>query len=157
MDRLQFDTTGVLIVCERCGQRNRIRFESLDRGARCGKCQADVPPPASPVEVRTAEEFAALIDYSALPVLVDFWAAWCAPCRMVAPELAKVATSHAGRIVVAKLDTDALSDVATRLGIQSIPTMALFHGGRELARTSGARPAAAIAAFVDQAHPANLP
>jgi thioredoxin 2 len=144
------DVSGLVVRCPSCGQANRLRFETLDKTTRCGKCRADLPVPNVPIDVPSADVFSALTGRSALPVLVDFWAAWCGPCRMVAPELIKIAASHAGEFIVAKVDTDALADVAERFGIRSIPTMALFHRGRELARTAGARPAAAILEFVEQ-------
>jgi thioredoxin 2 len=110
-----------------------------------------MPRPGVPLDVPSAEVFGTLTRDSALPVLVDFWAEWCGPCRMVAPELLKIAASHVGEFLIAKVDTEALPDVAGRLGIQSIPTMAVFLHGRELARTAGARPGAAIVSFVEQA------
>jgi thioredoxin len=96
--------------------------------------------------VRSAEEFDELVQGAGVPVLVDFWAAWCGPCRMVAPELEKLANERGGKVVVAKVDTDALPDVAGRFGIRSIPTMVLMRDGREEKRLSGAMPVSAIAA-----------
>jgi thioredoxin 2 len=151
MDTLRLDTTGVVVRCPNCGQDNRLRLETLDKRTRCGKCRTELPAPSVPVEIPSSEAFTAVVNRSALPVLIDFWAAWCGPCRMVAPEIAKVASARAGRLLVAKLDTEALPDAVEQLGIQSIPTMALFHRGREVSRTSGARPAAAINSFIDQA------
>jgi thioredoxin len=88
------------------------------------------------------------------PVLVDFWAPWCGPCRVVAPELQKVAARQAGQAIVVKVNTDELSDLGQRFGIRSIPTLAVFAGGKEVARESGARPAAEIEAFIARARAA---
>jgi thioredoxin 2 len=96
--------------------------------------------------VGSAADFDELLRDSPAPVLVDFWAAWCGPCRTVAPELEKIATDRAGRVVVAKVDTEALPDVAARFGIRSIPTMIMFRNGKEASRLSGAMPASAIEA-----------
>jgi thioredoxin 2 len=101
--------------------------------------------------VPSAAVFETLIAKSSLPVVVDFWAPWCGPCRMVAPEIEKVAGSAGGELLVVKVNTEALPNVGERYRIMSIPTMAVFHGGREVARTAGARPAADIQAFVRQA------
>ena len=82
------------------------------------------------------------------PVLVDFWAAWCGPCRMVAPEIKKVAENLAGKALVLKVDTDANPELSSRFGIRSIPTIGVFQHGREVTRVAGARPASAIEALV---------
>ena len=95
-------------------------------------------------------KFDSLIARSALPVLVDFWAPWCGPCKMMAPELAKVAADGAGRWLIAKVNTDELPDVGARFGIRAIPTLILFKGGREAARQSGALPAPSILQFLQQ-------
>jgi thioredoxin 2 len=108
-------------------------------------------PPAEPIEVPSVEAFDALVRGAGQPVVVDFWAPWCGPCRMVAPEIAKVAASNAGRFVVVKVNTDQLAELGERYRIRSIPTMAIFEGGRETARTTGAMPAPQIEAFVNGA------
>lgn len=112
--------------------------------ARCAACKAPLLPLARPVAVASAEDFDELVRDGPAPVLIDFWADWCAPCRMVGPELEKVARQRAGTLIVAKVDTEALPDVAQRFGIRSIPTMILFRSGKEAQRLSGAMPAEAI-------------
>jgi thioredoxin 2 len=150
MSKLKLDQRGVLIPCASCGKTNRVRYASLGANTRCASCHVALPAPAEPVEVPDAAAFDALISASPLPVVVDFWAPWCGPCRMVAPELQKVAARQAGKALVVKVNTDELSDLGQRFGIRSIPTMAVFAGGKEAARTSGARPAADIEAFLEQ-------
>jgi thioredoxin len=110
-----------------------------------------IAAPGDPIEVRDAAAFDAALRDSALPLLVDFWAPWCGPCRMVAPELERVARSNAGRYLVLKVNTDAHQEIAGRFRIQSIPTLALLSGGREIERMTGAKPASNIAAFAARA------
>jgi thioredoxin 2 len=107
--------------------------------------------PSEPIEIPSSELFDRLVKEAAIPVVVDYWAPWCGPCRMVAPELVKVASRNAGKLLVVKVNTDALADLGQRDNIRSIPTLAVFAGGREVARSAGARPAAEIEAFVQAA------
>jgi len=138
------------MACSSCGKRNRIPFSQLDKTARCGQCKAELHV-NEPVAVRSAPDFAALIQGSSVPVLTDFWAAWCGPCKMLAPELNQVARRRARDMLVAKVDTEAVPQLAQHYGISSIPCLIVFVAGREAGRTAGARPAAAIEAFTDQA------
>src|SRR5258706_15883524 len=145
----QLDRKGVVTTCPSCGQRNRIAFSRLGGETRCGKCHTALKPPGEPIETPDAATFDAAIGQSDRPVVVDFWAPWCGPCRMVAPELAKVASRHAGKYLILKVNTDAIPELSERFAIRSIPTMAVFGGGREIGRTAGARPAADIEAFIE--------
>ena len=145
---LQMDTAGVILPCPECGRRNRVPFTAS--GAKCGGCGGALPSAAEPIDVPDAASFDALISASALPVVVDFWAPWCGPCRMVAPELQRVAAANAGRYVIAKVNTDAVPELGERFRIRSIPTMSVFHGGRQLASAAGARAAPDIEAFIRQ-------
>jgi thioredoxin 2 len=141
---------GIVRSCPSCGRKNRVLWSRLDREARCGACGTALTPIAEPVAVDRGTDFDALLRESALPVLVDFWAPWCGPCKMVAPEIAKVAERNAGQILVVKVNTDVDPAVGSAHRIQSIPTMAVFADGREVARTMGARPAAGIESFLQQ-------
>src|SRR5437899_13002589 len=148
MNSTQVDDRGVLVTCPKCGQRNRLKYDKLGGTGRCGKCGNELSAPGEPIDVANDLAFDGLTARSALPVLVDFWAPWCGPCRMVAPELNKVASRLAGTVLVVKVNTDELSDLGQRYNIRSIPTLAVFAGGKEVARSAGARPADQIEALI---------
>jgi len=132
------------VPCSSCSARNRLPAKRLLEKAKCAQCKAALLPLARPLALASAHDFDELVRDSPLPVLVDFWAAWCGPCRMVAPEMEKLARDRSERLLVAKVDTEALPTVAQRFGIRSIPTMILFRAGAEARRLSGAMPAAEI-------------
>jgi thioredoxin 2 len=141
---LSSDDRGVLVQCPSCGQMNRLGYRHLDRTIRCAKCHTNLPAPAAPVEVASAAAFDALVAQSPVPVLVDFWAPWCGPCRMMAPEVDKLARQTTGHALIVKVDTDSVPELGERFGIRSIPTVAVFKNGQVVVRESGARPAAAL-------------
>jgi thioredoxin 2 len=125
-----------------------LRYETLGHVTRCGACRSPLSPPAEPVEVPDAATFDAAIASSSLPVVVDFWAPWCGPCRMMAPELDKVAKGAGGEWLILKVNTEAVTELGERFRIRSIPTLAIFRGGREVHRAAGARSAGDIRALV---------
>ena len=149
-NRYVLDDRGILLLCPQCDTRNRLAYEKLGQTFRCGKCHLELPPPNEPVAVNSEAAFNALVSLSPLPVLVDFWAEWCGPCKMVAPELAKVAAVGVRQWLIAKVNTEGLPDLAQRFRISGIPTFILFQAGREIGRTSGAMPAVAIRKFIQQ-------
>jgi len=151
MAHLELDDRGVVIPCSSCGQKNRVVYSHLGDAVKCGKCKNDISATAAPLEVNTTADFDRLVAQSSVPIVVDYWAPWCGPCRMVAPELAKVAARSGGKFLVVKVNTDALPELGERYRIRSIPTMAVFAGGREVTRTTGARPAAEIEHFIASA------
>ena len=151
MATYELDARGLIVACPSCGQKNRLTYERLADPVRCARCQTSIPPPASPIDIHSTADFDRLVGSASLPIIADYWAPWCGPCRMVGPELQKVAARQAGRVLVIKVNTDELSDLGQRFGIKSIPTMTVFSGGKEVARSSGARPAADIEAFLEQA------
>ncbi|MGE5523928.1 MAG: thioredoxin TrxC [Rhodospirillaceae bacterium] len=127
---------SVHVVCPHCGTVNRVLQERLADHGKCGKCK-------KPLFVRhpvvlTETTFAHHVDRSGLPVVVDFWAPWCAPCRAMAPHFEQAAAELEPRVRLAKLDTESAPGIAARYGIRSIPTLILFRDGVEKARHSGA-------------------
>jgi thioredoxin 2 len=151
MATVDFDDKGMIVPCPACGQKNRLAYERLADPVKCGKCKHELPAPNTPIEVHSTADFDRLVARASIPVVVDYWAPWCGPCRMVAPELLKVAARQAGKAIVAKVNTDQLQELGQRFGIRSIPTLAVFVGGKEVQRSAGARPAEMIEAMIDQA------
>jgi thioredoxin 2 len=123
--------------CAACGQQNRVAGKHVARTGKCGKCQAALPPSGEPIEADAAL-FDDITRNADVPVLVDFWAPWCGPCRMVAPEVKKVAQSEAGKAAVLKLNTEEHPEVAARFDIRSIPSFYVFKQGNVVAQQVGA-------------------
>lgn len=124
------------IVCPDCASVNRLPSARLTQGPRCGRCK-NMLFSGHPVEL-TSATFERHLSRSDIPVVVDFWAAWCGPCKMMAPAFAQAAVQLEPRVRLAKLNTEQEPAIAQQFGIRSIPTLVIFRGGREIARQSGA-------------------
>lgn len=129
--------------CPKCQAKNRVPAHKLAAAATCGRCKAEMGPQSAPVDV-TAGSFEQIVRDADVPVLVDFWAPWCGPCKMAAPEVKKVAKSQAGKALVLKVNTDQAPALMRRYQIRSIPTFMVFRGGKPVAQQAGLRDAAAL-------------
>jgi thioredoxin 2 len=144
-------TDALKLTCAACGQANRVPAARLADAPKCGVCGHVL------LDGQVAELDAATHDKvtrgDGLPVLIDYWAPWCGPCRMMAPEFAKAAKALSPQVRLMKLNTEDHPEISARAGIRGIPALILYRGGREIARLAGARPAADIIAFARQHGP----
>ena len=147
---LSSDARGLILSCPACGTANRIVYAKAASQGRCGTCKADLSLVAAPVEIRDIEAFTALVSQSPIPIVIDFWAPWCGPCQMMAPEFAKAAAQAAGEALFVKVNTDEQPQIAGQFRIQGIPAFALLKNGKLVNQTSGFQPAARLLAWVRQ-------
>jgi len=137
--------TSKVVKCRNCGTANRLSTENLSgKMPVCGKCQQPLAEGSPHPVTVTDANFSTIVERSSLPVLLDLWAAWCGPCRMVAPVIEQLASELSDSVLVGKLDVDANPQTAARFGVQSIPTLLILKDGREVDRLVGAQPRHAI-------------
>src|SRR5437867_1241413 len=122
--------------CPACGKKNRIPAEHLADDGRCGSCKAPIPAIAEPIDADTAT-FDEIVASARVPVLIDFWAAWCEPCRMAAPEVKRTAEQMSGRAIVLKVDTERWPELAQRFNVMSIPNFVVIKNGRVVRQQPG--------------------
>lgn len=140
----------VIRTCSACGRGNRVKAGDLAKTIRCGACKTVLGPLDEPVDA-DPELFDEVIKNTRVPVLVDFWAAWCAPCRMAAPEVARVAKEMAGRAIVLKVDTEQHPALSARYGVRGIPNFIVFHRGSVALQQAGVIPADQMKRWLEQA------
>ena len=128
-------------TCPSCGASNRIPARHLSDVGRCGACKTALPAHAVPIDADPAT-FADVVQNARVPILVDFWAEWCGPCKMAAPEVKKVAAQMAGKALVLKVDTDAHPQLAAQFGVQGIPNFVVLKAGKVVSQQAGMVPAA---------------
>ncbi len=129
--------TPMIRICAQCHQKNRVPSARLAESGRCGACHATLAPLDEPYDVPDRDTFDDVIRHATVPVVVDFWAAWCGPCKMAAPEVKKLAKAKSGEAVVLKVDTEALPELAARYQIRGIPNFIVFQQGDAIAQHAG--------------------
>lgn len=135
-----------VVACPHCGKRNRVPASATGK-PRCANCRQWLPWIVDAGD----RDFAEVVERSSVPVLVDLWATWCGPCRMVSPALEQLAQERAGSLKLVKVDVDAAPQISQRFTVQAVPTLLLVDDGKVLARQSGAAPVAALRSWLDQA------
>jgi thioredoxin 2 len=137
-------------TCQVCGQKNRVRAAHLTATVRCGRCKKTLHPITEPIDA-DGEVFDDVLRNAKVPVLVDFWAAWCAPCRMAAPEVHRVASDMAGRAIVLKVDTERYPEIAARYNVQGIPNFVVLNNGQVVLQQPGLVQAAEMKRWLESA------
>lgn len=140
----------MILTCPSCGKKNRSPAERLTELGRCGSCKTEISPPGRPLEA-DPETFREITERAGVPVLVDFWADWCGPCKTAAPEVARTAADMKGRAVVLKVDTERWPELAAEYRVQGIPNFVVLKDGKQVMQQAGVVPSATMKKWLEQA------